>query len=254
MKCKICGHKVSEYGQAKIMNKYTINYYKCDSCGFIQTEEPYWLEESYSSPIANSDIGILSRNITLNQKVAAIINGLFGDKSDFLDYGGGYGIFVRMMRDSGFDFQWYDKWCENIFAVGHEQNKDRYDLVTAFELMEHLPNPREEFGHLCSIAGNIICSTELQPIPSPKLDKWWYYCLDHGQHISIFTEKAMMHLAEENGKYYTHCGEIHLFSSQPINKFKFSVCCRVPQIINRMFNRESLLSVDYEKLTGKSIE
>lgn len=254
MNCKICGSCVSNYGEAEILNKYKITYYKCDECGFIQTEEPYWLDEAYSDAIANSDIGILSRNIGLNKIVTSIIHILFRDKVSFLDYGGGYGIFTRMMRDNGFDFEWYDKYCKNLFAIGHERTKAHYDVVTAFELMEHLQNPREEFARLCSLADNIICTTALQPKDCPKLDGWWYFCLDHGQHVSIFTERAMEYLARINGKYYMHYGDVHIFSSDSINKAKFFLCCRFPTLVNKLFKRRSLLPKDYEKITGKTIK
>ena len=252
--CKICGNKMSEYGHAEILNKYNITYYMCEQCGFIQTEDPYWLGEAYSSAIADSDIGLLSRNIMLSKNISGIINGVFNDAKTFLDYGGGYGIFTRIMRDNGFDFEWYDKYCKNLFAIGHERTKMHYDIVTAFELMEHLQNPKEEFEQLCSLADNIVCTTVLQPVEKPRLDEWWYFCLDHGQHISIYTEKTMKHLAKITGKYYMHYGDIHVFSSDPISKAKFFLCCRFPTIVNKVFKRRSLLSDDYEKITGKSLK
>ncbi|SHE95947.1 class I SAM-dependent methyltransferase [Schwartzia succinivorans] len=251
--CKICGNKMSEYGHAEILNKYDITYYMCEQCGFIQTEDPYWLGEAYSSAIADSDIGLLSRNIMLSKNISGIINGVFNDAKTFLDYGGGYGIFTRIMRDNGFDFEWYDKYCKNIFAVGHERKRMHYDVVTAFEFMEHLPNPREVLGELFACADNIICSTELIPLNKPDLNNWWYFCLDHGQHVSFYTEKAMIYLAQMYGKYYARCGSTHVFSRSHISGYKLSLCCRFPRLVNKLRRRASLLPVDYEALTGKKI-
>jgi uncharacterized Zn finger protein len=42
--CKICGHLSQKFDVAKILNKYNVNYYCCLECGFVQTDEPYWLE------------------------------------------------------------------------------------------------------------------------------------------------------------------------------------------------------------------
>lgn len=50
-----------------------MQYYRCPNCGFICTEEPYWLDEAYSSAIASTDIGVIMRNMLLRDKVSAIL-------------------------------------------------------------------------------------------------------------------------------------------------------------------------------------
>lgn len=65
------------------MNKYKIDYFYCEHCGFLQTESPYWLKETYKLPMALSDIGILSRNINLSKITSIIIYFLFNRKEDF---------------------------------------------------------------------------------------------------------------------------------------------------------------------------
>jgi len=32
----------------------------------------------------------------------------------FLDYAAGYGLFVRLMRDAGYNFRWSDLYCQNL--------------------------------------------------------------------------------------------------------------------------------------------
>ena len=73
MKCKICNHETNNIFTAKILNKYYAKYYYCDHCGFLQTEEPYWLKEAYSNSISITDTGIVARNITLSQITSGII-------------------------------------------------------------------------------------------------------------------------------------------------------------------------------------
>ncbi len=43
MICKICNHESKHLFQGKILGKYKITYFHCRHCGFLQTEEPYWL-------------------------------------------------------------------------------------------------------------------------------------------------------------------------------------------------------------------
>ena len=46
-----------------------------------------------------------------------------------LDIGGGTGLLTRLLRDVGFEAQWSDEYCDNIFAQGftydNKQDKQR---------------------------------------------------------------------------------------------------------------------------------
>lgn len=70
----------------------------------MQVEEPFRLEEAYSSSINLSDTGYLVRNLFLVKRLTVVLYFLFGRNAKFLDYGGGYGVSVRLMLDYGFDF------------------------------------------------------------------------------------------------------------------------------------------------------
>lgn len=101
----------------------------------------------------------------LADKVAAIIELCLPEAKTFLDYGGGYGMLVRMLRDAGLPFEWYDKYCTNLFAKGQEKRQAHYDVVTAFELFEHLPRPHEEIAALCELGENVLFTTQLSTTP-----------------------------------------------------------------------------------------
>lgn len=119
MICKICGSITKSIFSAKIIKKYQVDYFNCEYCGFLQTEEPYWLEEAYNEVINISDTGILKRNLDLMKAVSILIYFLFNKDAQFLDFAGGYGTFTRLMRDIGFDY-YYDKYSKNLFARGFE--------------------------------------------------------------------------------------------------------------------------------------
>jgi hypothetical protein len=106
-----------------------VNYFQCSSCGFIQTETPYWLDEAYKYPINPEDTGLVNRNIVSAKRTSSLLYFLFDPHGTYLDYGGGYGLFVRLMRDSGFNFYWTDPFTKNIFAEGFE-----YDFKTQKKL------------------------------------------------------------------------------------------------------------------------
>jgi hypothetical protein len=223
MNCKICDSKTEKIFDAKLINKYKIDYFYCQNCGFLQTEEPYWLNEAYKDPITLTDTGYMQRNIHLSKITTILLLIFFDYKKKFLDYGGGYGVFVRLMRDIGFDFYWYDKYTQNLFARGFEYNettKDEIEAITCFEVFEHLVNPVEEIENMLSISKNIIFTTELLPNPIPKPQEWWYYGLDHGQHISFYTKKTFHYIANKYNLNYSNMGNIHIFSERKISDLK----------------------------------
>lgn len=65
MICKICAKQSNQIFKTKILNKYDISYFHCKHCGFLQTEEPYWLDEAYAESINMSDTGYMQRNLML---------------------------------------------------------------------------------------------------------------------------------------------------------------------------------------------
>ena len=158
MKCKICNSTTSNIFSAKILNTNNIKYFYCDYCVFLQTEEPYWLKEGYSNSISFDDTGVMSRNISSSKIAAVILYFLFNKFGKFLDFGGGYGILTRLMRDIGFDFYWYDPHSTNLLARGFEiKNKNcKYELVTVFEVFEHLTEPIKEIESMIQFSDNIL--------------------------------------------------------------------------------------------------
>jgi len=221
LNCNICNCVAKPLYKGFILNKYEVQYFHCESCGFTQTEEPYWLEEAYSDAISVSDTGVMARNLYLAKLSKIILSVISIRKGKFLDFGGGYGIFTRMMRDRGFDFYWYDKFATNLVARGFEGNtsgKVKYDAVTSFENFEHLLNPLEDIEKMLSISDMVLFSTELMPQNLPKTDEWWYYCLEHGQHISIFSYESLSYIAEKYGFYFvSDAKNIHMFCKKKVS-------------------------------------
>jgi hypothetical protein len=222
--CRICGEATEDFCQAQVLNKYQVSYFRCTFCGSVQTEAPYWLEEAYCAAITDSDIGLVARNIILSKVSRLIISSFFNSKGSFLDYGGGYGLLVRLMRDCGFDFYRSDKHCANLFAADFEARAEAvpYELLTAFELLEHLTEPLETLLGMRELSGNILCTTELLPEITPKPGDWWYYIPEHGQHVTFYTLKSLRILAEKLGlQLYSNGINIHLFTPKKLSRVLF---------------------------------
>lgn len=223
MICKICGSIAQHAFTSKILKKYDVKYFNCINCDYLFSEEPFWLDEAYSRPINLSDTGLLNRNIYFSKILSVLIYFNFNKKAKYLDYAGGYGLLTRLMRDIGFDFYWHDPYTQNLFANGFEDDFDtnpKYEVLTAFEVFEHLKNPNEELEKMLLLSDNIIFSTELmkEQIPNPK--EWWYYGFNHGQHISFFSKKSLIKLAQIFNLNYFSIGGLHLLTKVKLKSFR----------------------------------
>lgn len=177
-------------------------------------------------------------------------------RGQFLDHGAGYGLFVRLMRDLGYDFLWSDQYCQNLFARGFEDSQpNRYEAITAFELFEHLTNPLADLGPVFDRSECLIVSTTLVPEPALPLGQWWYYGLEHGQHVAFYTVESMRRIAHQFGRQVFNLGSLHVFTSD----------CSVGRKLRRVDNflwqqwieatrrREPLTRLDFETLVNRTV-
>lgn len=258
MHCAICHAPADTFATATILSKYQVAYFRCTCCGFVRVEEPYWLDEAYSSAITGSDVGLVQRNWQM-ATVAKVVISLFSNPAGrFVDYAGGYGLFVRLMRDAGFDFSWYDKYCANLFArdfAAGEPTGQKYDLLTAFEVFEHLTDPVVELDRMLAFSRNILFTTQILPEPAPRPGEWWYYGLEHGQHIGFYTRRSLELLAQRLGlNFSTNGASMHIFSERRLPQPLFFGTARykTARFLAPLFRRESLVAADYRKTTDSS--
>lgn len=223
MNCAICDAGSSPVFTKTVLFAYRVQYFRCGRCGFVQTESPYWLDEAYSLPIASLDVGLVHRNITTADKLALIIDSTFDHGGRFLDYAGGYGLFVRIMRDRGYDFFWTDRYCPNIFAQHFsiddlDTNKADFKLVTAIEVMEHLVDPYRELDEMLGHSRSVLFTTELAP--DHDLENWWYLVPETGQHVSFYTLDSLRIIADRlHLQFYSDGHGLHLFTDCTLSVF-----------------------------------
>jgi hypothetical protein len=219
IKCKICSSIIREFAKAKFFKTYERSLYVCDECEYITTNDPVWLDDAYKNSIATSDTGIVRRNLILQKTLSIIFTLAYGEKGSgiYLDYAGGSGLFVRLMRDTGFDFWWLDKYCSNILASNFTWDtniKKVYKGVTAIEVIEHTIDPLQFIREILYITNSkiIIFTTTTYRGKPPSPDKWDYYSFYSGQHISFFSNRTLNKIAEKINLKYFGYRDLHIYS------------------------------------------
>lgn len=254
MACSICGGHVDRHYEGLVLGKHLARYYRCRDCGFLQVRNPTWLSEAYSSAMTAVDLGHVHRCDFYSRIAKSLIQVLYDPRGRFVDYGAGYGLFVRRMRDLGYDFRWYDKYCENLFAKGFETQvgeTGRYELATAFEVFEHWTEPETQVADIARLSQEILFTTEVLPMQPPPLEDWWYYGIEHGQHIAFYTVESLTRLARRFGsRLVTNGRDLHLFTRKrlPQSLFRLITKPRMSAWINRLRSMPSLLPRDFKEV------
>ncbi|TAN04158.1 MAG: class I SAM-dependent methyltransferase [Rhodanobacteraceae bacterium] len=220
MTCKVCGGASAAFGELTVLGRHRARYRRCEACGYVFVDDPNWLDEAYADhAIAALDTGIVVRNLWLADALDALLRWRFRNVRRALDHGAGTGLFVRLMRDRGYDFRWSDPYCENLFALGFEADEAQtFDLVTCFEVIEHLVEPLPVFEQLAARAPILIFSTELLPEHDNHPGEWHYYAPATGQHVGFFTQASLRKLAARLGRHFASDGRmLHAFTADPLD-------------------------------------
>ena len=208
--CKICGTPAPLYGVVDFhrscdipdgrrlpLSGLPVYYRRCVACSFLFTDAfDDWTDAEFKTHIYNDDYLALDPDYVAKRPRANadVVERLFGARKAqirVLDYGGGNDVLCSALRDAGYAAAvTYDP-----FTAEHAcRPEGMFDLVTCFETLEHMPDPRAGIaGMLASLAepGLVLFSTLLQP---PDFDRmglnWWYVGPQNG-HVSLFSRNAL---------------------------------------------------------------
>jgi hypothetical protein len=244
------------FGRSRVIDRFEAVFRRCGFCGCVYAENPHWLSSAYEDAIARQDIGLVSRNVYLARRTQRVLATHFRKATTFLDFGAGTGMFVRLMRDAGYDFKYFDEYGPNLYAQGHETTDvSGFDVVTTFEVLEHLIDPVSTLRAVASGVQALLATTEVLPSPPPRIDEWWYYALGTGQHITFYTHDSLDALAARLGLVRTSSGSYHVFARQSVSQplLRLLTAERVFSIPYLLARRSSLLPNDYYALTGETL-
>ncbi len=242
--CRVCGTQTIHRFDAELLGRHRVGFHECPACGFLQTDEPHWLAEAYAESINLQDTGLVARNMAFAEEAAVLLYCFFDRGGKFVDWAGGYGLFTRLMRDIGFDFRSYDPNTTNLLAKGFEASPDErgVELLTSFESLEHFPRPAEELERMLAVSRNLLFSTVLLPSPTPTPGDWWYYGLEHGQHVSFYSRRTLEQLASRHGLRLYGWGPLHLLTEKRIAPWRLRLARKLRRRFLRRWVRDHMRS------------
>lgn len=216
--CPLCLRSLSWFGDGMVLDHVPVRYLRCDGCGSVVLPHPDWLDEAYSHAISPLDVGLLERCVQMANITTALVFAQGLRRGKFLDFAGGYGTLTRLMRDRGFDFRHHDPLCQNLFAQGFEAGvTERHDLVTAFEVLEHLTDPVATLAEVVRSTDHLLVTTQVLPNPVPPPGSWGYYAEEAGQHITFYSVSGLRALGGRLGMQLTTSGRsVHMFHRRPL--------------------------------------
>jgi len=215
--CKVCGgasplfgvqdfNRSCEEHRGKFLplTGAPIYYRRCSGCGLLFSDAfDDWSDEDFAAHIYNDGYAEVDPDFEVKRPVgnAGLVARTFKDCQglEVLDYGGGNGRFAAELRQAGFrSVQTYDR-----FHPAHrERPAGRFNLVTCFETIEHMPDPKTGAADIASLLaddGLLILSTLVQTKDFARDRMHWWYIGPRNGHITLFTYKAMARLFGEFG-------------------------------------------------------
>jgi hypothetical protein len=214
--CKICDGPSALYGvvdlnrpcdighKAPALSGVPIYYRRCAACGFLFTDAfDDWEISEFKAHIYNDeylayDPEYETKRPSNNATWVTQIWSAHKANVRLLDYGGGNDVLCTTLRANGFkEAITYDPMVPEHAL----QPTGKFDLITCFETLEHLPDPIDGIGKIVEFVGDpgaVLYSTLIQPVDFHERGMSWWYVGPRNGHISIFTKEA---LAAAWGKY-----------------------------------------------------
>ena len=198
LRCRECGFAWVAEGVARIGTGESI--YESDQPIFA-TERDYYLDET-ASEAARAKLEWIARFVPARGRL--------------LDVGANYGHFLKQAQER-FDAIGFEPsatvvaWGREHLRVALEQGSieadnpayaDRFDAVTMFDVIEHLPDPRgalERCRRYLKPGGHLFITTpDAGAFVARLLGTHWYY-IDIVEHISLFSAANLTRLLGECG-------------------------------------------------------
>ena len=222
MKCKICAGETSIWGCVDFNKSceerngmylpYTgvaIYYLKCNDCDFLFTPDfDEWTKEDFKDNIYNDDYITVDPEYngkrSINDAKYFVERLRISKDLDILDYGAGPAVLGAELNQQGYRVEsWDPMWgIEPTWPRGK-----LFDLVMAWEVMEHTPTPKETLAEIMSYLkpnGAVLLCTLSTGIMQGKRDPTFWYLSPRNGHVCMYSDRSLDKLFDTVGMQVQH--------------------------------------------------
>ncbi len=188
-KCELCGGKAGHYSSAA-------HYFICENCDFVFLDRARLV-----SPAEEKERYLKHRNSAgdalytgmLDEFIKTCVAPFAPDGAFVLDYGSGpEPVLAGRLEKMGYKVDPYDP----FFSPQKKFESEKYDAVTAVEVVEHMKNPLAEMKIIADIlkpSGIFAGRTMFLPPEEKDFEAWWYRF--DITHISFYSPSSLSYIA-----------------------------------------------------------
>lgn len=214
MKCPVCTCDTVPAGRANL-NKtcedhkfgsmifprapQDVEYTRCLGCGFVFSPElcahsqDWYLEHVYNDEYKKADPDYVEARPLANARWLANYFDRSKEQIRHLDYGGGNGKLADMMRRLGFNSESWDPFVDAPLPADR-----KFNLITAFEVVEHAPDPKalraELLRHMDDEGALIFSTLTSDHVGNHWMPRDWWYASPRNGHVCLYTKAALRKL------------------------------------------------------------
>jgi SAM-dependent methyltransferase len=196
-----------------------IYYFYCNICHFCFAPEfLIWSLNDFENKIYNNEYVMVDPDYIKfrpENNARMLLEAFDKHKGEIkhLDFGGGNGLLSQQLRGQGWSSSSYDPFIDRGIGV---EGLGRFNLITAFEVFEHVPDVKALMSDLSTLLedrGIVVFTTLLSDNNiKPKARITWWYASPRNGHISLFSSESLRRLARQaNLEFQSFSPGLHAF-------------------------------------------